>query len=74
MGECDNSRVELMVIILQGVLLMMSEFLPFCKHAEGNGLTHAIYKIINSECLKPPELAVIVPPPPVEDPAGWNPA
>ena len=73
MGE--NSNVELIVIILQGVLLLMSELLPFCKATKCNGLSHAIYKTIHSECLKRPELEVIVPPlPPPENPAGWNPA
>tara|TARA_B110000196_G_C20738302_1_gene471943 strand:- start:47 stop:259 length:213 start_codon:yes stop_codon:yes gene_type:complete len=68
----ENSHIELAVIILQGVLLLMSEYLPFCKATKCNGLTHAIYNAINSECLKRPELEVIVPRP--ENPAGWSPA
>ena len=48
----DHHRhdIELWIIVIQGLLLVMSEVLPFCKGSK-NGIVQGIVKIITSDCL-----------------------
>ena len=43
---------NLAIIVLQSIALFFSEILPFLKGKQ-NGLAHAVYNILQSECVKP---------------------
>ena len=47
---CNNYEFYLM--LGTSSLFLYSELMPFLKKHKGNGLFHALFLILNSECIK----------------------
>jgi hypothetical protein len=45
---------EILIIIIQGILLIISEIMPFIKN-EKNGIVDGLVKLYRSECCDTPE-------------------
>ena len=48
--ECQD-KYNIAIIVFQGIFLFLSEILPFVKKTGCNGISHAIYRLMTSECL-----------------------
>ena len=40
------------IALATGLLVLISEILPFLKKFKSNGIVHALVNLLNSECLK----------------------
>ena len=50
----NHENYEIIIIVVQGVFLLISEVMPFLNHNK-NGIIDGLFKIYRSECCDTPE-------------------